>query len=85
MTADLTIQLLRDFESRNVTLQKLGFNDGLNITTDYRTVLADVLFNRMGATKDQINNAIFPGLNFGGPLGYTDLGLLGQKSLGVSR
>ena len=41
-------------------LQKLGFNDGLNITTDYRTVLADVLFNRMGATKDQINNAISP-------------------------
>ena len=61
-------------------LQKLGFNDGLNITTDYRTVLADVLYNRMGATKDQITTAIFPGLSFGGPLGYTTLGLLNQQS-----
>jgi uncharacterized protein (DUF1501 family) len=66
-------------------LQKLGFNDGLNITTDYRTVLADVLFNRMGATKDQINNSIFPGLNFGGPLGYTDLGLLNQQAPSVGQ
>ena len=57
-------------------LQTMGFNDGLPITTDYRTVLADVLHSRMGATVDQIKTQIFPGLNFGGPLGYTDLGVL---------
>lgn len=57
-------------------LQTMGFNDGLPITTDYRTVLADVLHNRMGASVDQIKTQIFPGLNFGGPLGYTDLGVL---------
>ena len=67
-------------------LQTMGFNDGLPITTDYRTVLADVLHGRMGATVDQIKTQIFPGLNFGGPLGYTDLGLLSQSSnLGVGK
>jgi uncharacterized protein (DUF1501 family) len=45
-------------------LDKMGFNDGLLRTTDYRLVLSDILFKRMGATKDQINAAIFPGLNF---------------------
>lgn len=50
-------------------LQNLGFNDGLQITTDYRLVLADILFKRMGVTKDQINTTIFPGLKFSDPLG----------------
>ena len=61
-------------------LQTMGFNDGLPITTDYRTVLADVLHGRMGATVDQIKTQVFPGLNFGGPLGYTDLGLLSKAT-----
>lgn len=56
-------------------LQTFGFNDGLAITTDYRRVLADVLVNRMGATADMINNAIFPGLGFASSYGYTGLGL----------
>lgn len=58
-------------------LQHLGFNDGLQITTDYRTVLADILYNRMGASANQINDTIFPGLGFSGGLGYTHASLTG--------
>jgi uncharacterized protein (DUF1501 family) len=50
-------------------LETLGSNDGLQITTDYRRVIADVLTARMGASADQINKAIFPGLNYKGGLG----------------
>ncbi len=50
-------------------LQNFGFNDGLHITTDYRRVLADLLTARMGITAAQINDAIFPGLNFSAGLG----------------
>lgn len=52
-------------------LQNMGFNDGLPITTDYRKVLADILYTRMGASVNQINETIFPGLGFGGGLGYS--------------
>jgi uncharacterized protein (DUF1501 family) len=61
-------------------LQTMGFNDGVPITTDYRTVLADILHMRMGATVNQIKQDIFPGLNFGGPLGYTNLGVLNTQT-----
>jgi uncharacterized protein (DUF1501 family) len=57
-------------------LQTPGYNDGLQITTDYRRVLADVLYRRMGATQAMINDNIFPGLGFAGGLGYSGLGLL---------
>ena len=50
-------------------LQQLGFNDGLPITTDYRSVLADILTTRMGVSVAQINATIFPGLNFGSGMG----------------
>ena len=50
-------------------LQTLGFNDGLQITTDYRRVLADILTARMGIGASQINTAIFPGLNYASGLG----------------
>jgi uncharacterized protein (DUF1501 family) len=50
-------------------LETLGNNDGLQITTDYRRVIADVLTARMGASAEQINKAIFPGLNYKGGLG----------------
>ncbi len=50
-------------------LATLGNNDGLQITTDYRRVIADVLTARMGATADQINKTIFPGMNYKGGLG----------------
>jgi uncharacterized protein (DUF1501 family) len=57
-------------------LQTMGFNDGLPITTDYRKVLAEVLNTRMGATADQINTTIFPGLNYSVGAGVTGMGLL---------
>ncbi len=41
-----------------------GFNDGLQMTTDYRLILAEALNKRMGASTTQINDTIFPGLNF---------------------
>lgn len=41
-----------------------GFNDGLQMTTDYRLILAEALNKRMGASLAQINTDIFPGLNF---------------------
>lgn len=50
-------------------LQTMGFNDGLQITTDYRQLLADILLRRMGVTREQITTTIFPGLNFTNPLG----------------
>lgn len=50
-------------------LQKFGFNDGLQITTDYRRVIADVLTGRMGVTTQQINDVVFPGLGFSTGLG----------------
>ncbi|MFM7173965.1 MAG: DUF1501 domain-containing protein [Caldilinea sp.] len=50
-------------------LQTFGFNDGLQITTDYRRVLADILTARMGIGAAQINNTIFPGLNYTTGLG----------------
>jgi len=50
-------------------LQTLGFNDGLQITTDYRRVLADILTARCGVSTSQINDVIFPGLNYAGGLG----------------
>ena len=50
-------------------LQNFGFNDGLHITTDYRRVLADLLTARMGITAPQINDTIFPGLNYTSGLG----------------
>ncbi len=50
-------------------LQNFGFNDGLPITTDYRRVLADLLTARMGIAASQINDAIFPGLNYTAGLG----------------
>lgn len=55
-------------------LSNFGFNDGLQFTTDYRQVLADILLGRLGVSKDQINNTIFPGLNFTGPLGLAATG-----------
>jgi uncharacterized protein (DUF1501 family) len=45
-------------------LQHFGFNDGLQITTDYRRPLADILTARMGIGVQQINETIFPGLNY---------------------
>ncbi|MCS7056240.1 MAG: DUF1501 domain-containing protein [Thermoflexales bacterium] len=50
-------------------LSHLGFNDGLQITTDYRRVIADVLTARMGVSTAQINNVVFPGFNFSTGLG----------------
>jgi uncharacterized protein (DUF1501 family) len=50
-------------------LQRLGFNDGLQITTDYRRVLAEILNKRMAVTTEQINTAIFPGLGYASGLG----------------
>ncbi len=50
-------------------LQNFGFNDGLHITTDYRRVLADLLTARMGIAAPQINDVIFPGLNYTTGLG----------------
>jgi uncharacterized protein (DUF1501 family) len=50
-------------------LTHFGFNDGLKITTDYRRVIADVLTTRMLVSKELINSAIFPGLNYSGGLG----------------
>lgn len=50
-------------------LQKLGFNDGLPITTDYRRVIAEILSRRMLVTNDQINTTVFPGLNYSSGLG----------------
>ena len=44
-------------------LTHLGFNDGLQITTDYRVALADILMRRMGLTMDQVNAQVFPALN----------------------
>ena len=48
---------------------EVEYKIGLQITTDYRRVIADVLTARMGATTDQINKAIFPGLNYKSGLG----------------
>jgi uncharacterized protein (DUF1501 family) len=50
-------------------LQTLGFNDGLQITTDYRRAISDVLTRRMGVSAQQINNTVFPGLNFSAGMG----------------
>jgi uncharacterized protein (DUF1501 family) len=50
-------------------LTHFGFNDGLKITTDYRRVIADVLTTRMLVSKELINSAIFPGLNYSSGLG----------------
>lgn len=50
-------------------LTNFGFNDGLHITTDYRRPLADILTARMGISTAQINDAIFPGLNYSSGLG----------------
>lgn len=50
-------------------LTHFGFNHGLQITTDYRRVIADVLTARMGVSKDLINQVIFPGLNYTSGLG----------------
>jgi uncharacterized protein (DUF1501 family) len=55
-------------------LQKFGFNDGLQITTDYRRVIAEVLNKRMVVGVDQINQTVFPGVNFS-----TGLGIAVQK------
>lgn len=50
-------------------LQTFGFNDGLQITTDYRRVIADILTARMGIGAAAINGMIFPGLNYATGLG----------------
>lgn len=50
-------------------LETLGFNDGLQITTDYRRVLADILTARMSVGVQQINDTIFPGLNYAAGMG----------------
>ncbi len=50
-------------------LTHLGFNDGLQITTDYRRVIADVLTARMGVSQSLINSAVFPGFTFTAGLG----------------
>ncbi|WP_287482536.1 DUF1501 domain-containing protein [Caldilinea sp.] len=50
-------------------LKHFGFNDGLEITTDYRRVLADILTARMGVSASQVNSVIFPGLNYASGLG----------------
>ncbi len=50
-------------------LTHFGFNHGLQITTDYRRVIADVLTARMGVSRDLINQVIFPGLNYTSGLG----------------
>lgn len=58
-------------------LRNLGYNDGLPVTTDYRTILADVLYTRMGASVADINDVIFPGLGFNGGLGYSHASVTG--------
>lgn len=50
-------------------LKHFGFNDGLQITTDYRRVLSDILAARMGVGLQQINEVIFPGLGYTSGLG----------------
>ena len=50
-------------------LQRLGFNDGLTITTDYRRVMAEILNKRMLVSNDQINTTVFPGLGYTSGLG----------------
>lgn len=50
-------------------LKHFGFNDGLQITTDYRRVLADILIARMGVDVQQVNEVIFPGLAYTSGLG----------------
>jgi len=50
-------------------LQKFGFNDGLQITTDYRRVIAEVLTKRMVVNAQQINQTVFPGMNYSSGLG----------------
>jgi uncharacterized protein (DUF1501 family) len=50
-------------------LQNFGFNDGLKITTDYRTVLAEVLTKRMSVSAQQVSQGVFTGVNAGAPLG----------------
>jgi uncharacterized protein (DUF1501 family) len=50
-------------------LKNFGFNDGLKITTDYRTVLAELLTRRMSVNAQQVTQGVFPGLNAGTPLG----------------
>jgi uncharacterized protein (DUF1501 family) len=45
-------------------LTRRGYNDGIQITTDYRLILAEALNKRMGATADQINSTVFPGLAY---------------------
>ena len=50
-------------------LQKFGFNDGLQITTDYRRVISEVLTKRMSVSVVQINQTVFPNLNYSTGLG----------------
>ncbi len=50
-------------------LAKMGFNDGLQITNDYRRTIAEILSKRMLVTNDQINSTIFPGLGYSTGLG----------------
>jgi uncharacterized protein (DUF1501 family) len=50
-------------------LSKLGFNDGLIITSDYRKIAAEVLSQRMLVSNDQINTTIFPGLGYNAGIG----------------
>ncbi|MCS7059736.1 MAG: DUF1501 domain-containing protein [Anaerolineae bacterium] len=50
-------------------LSHFGFNDGLQITTDYRRVIADVLTARMAVSPALIQSAVFPGFSFSTGLG----------------
>jgi uncharacterized protein (DUF1501 family) len=50
-------------------LEQFGFNEGLHITTDYRRVIADILTARMGIGVQQVNDTIFPGLQYASGLG----------------
>jgi uncharacterized protein (DUF1501 family) len=50
-------------------LQKLGFNHGLTLTTDYRRVISEVLTKRMGATTQQLDQQIFPDVTYDGGYG----------------
>ncbi|MFN8489084.1 MAG: DUF1501 domain-containing protein [Caldilineaceae bacterium] len=49
-------------------LRNFGFNDGLQITTDYRLVLTDILLGRLGVSAAQLST-VFPGFTPGALLG----------------
>lgn len=50
-------------------LQRLGYNHGLPLTTDYRRVISEVLNKRMGVSLEQINNGVFPDVSYASGFG----------------